>query len=357
MNKKLGIKFILAISLALVFYGILIFFLVDAESKVEGAGIQTISDAIWYSIVTLTTVGYGDLYPISVLGKVIGYVFVISSLGVLGYLIGKINSVISDMREAKHLGYKGTSFENHTVIIGWDAFSGSITQELVNAKMKVAIIVNNINDLELIKEKYDKNLVYVLLSDLSNFDLIEKSNINFSDSVFINIEDDTEKLVYFLNASKHFESSLDYIIISHSYDLNKVFKDAGISHVLSVDEFASKIIASYIFEPDVAEYIENIISSTVSENDYDMIEYRVTNDNPYINQKYNAVFFKIKNDFDAILTGIVKVDESGKRTLVKNPDDVDVTIALGDFMIVIANGSVADELSTVFNVSEGSAIN
>ena len=355
MNKRTWGRSALAIIIGAGVYTALIYLLVKAESGVPDAGIKSVSDAIWYSIVTLTTVGYGDFYPITPWGKIIGYVFVISSLGVLGYLIGKINSLIAEMRESRHLGYKGTSFQNHTVIIGWNQFAGSITQELVNANIEVAIVTDNINDLELIKEKYDKKLVYVLLSDLNNFQLIEKTNITSANSVFINIDDDTEKLVYFLNASKYFGNKLDYVLISNDSELKNVFADAGVSCVLSVDEFASKIIGSYIFEPDVAEYVEDILSSAVNENDYDIIEYRITTDNPYIGHKYNSVFFQIKEDYDAILIGIVKISEKGERNLIKNPNDPELVLGLGDFLIVIANGAVAEQLSLAFNVSEGLA--
>ena len=332
-------------------YSFLLFTLVDVESHFDGANINNMTDALWYSVVTLTTVGYGDFYPISPIGRVIGYLFVIASLGVLGYLIGKINSLISSYRDAKRLGYKGTTFTNHIVIIGWNKFSSIITQELVNANINVAIITDDINDLELIKEKYDKKLVYVLLSDI-----IEKANIKESSAVFINIEDDMEKLVYYLNASKYFPSSLNYIVLAQDIELKKVFVDAGIPCVLSIDEFASKIVASYIFEPDVAEYVEDLLASAVSDNDYDMIEYRVTKDNPYLDQDYNSVFFSIKEDYDALLIGLVKVDECGKRKLLKNPNDKELKICLDDFVIVIANGAVSDELTKSFNVTEGTVI-
>ena len=148
MNKSFGFKCFSAVLGGLLIYGILILLLMHFEAQVDGSSIKSVSDAIWYSIVTLTTVGYGDLYPISSKGKLIGYIFVISSLGVLGYLIGKINSLISGIRESKYLGYRGTDFKKHIVIIGWNQFAGAITQELVNANICVAIVTDNIADLE-----------------------------------------------------------------------------------------------------------------------------------------------------------------------------------------------------------------
>ena len=79
MKKETLIK----IGLALIIYYFLLLLLVKVEQNVNGSSIHTLTDALWYSIVTLTTVGYGDYYPISSFGKIIGSVFVIASMGLL----------------------------------------------------------------------------------------------------------------------------------------------------------------------------------------------------------------------------------------------------------------------------------
>lgn len=69
-------------------YAALIVLLVQAESGAEDALITGIPSALWYSVTTLTTVGYGDTYPVTGLGKVIGFIFQMMSLGVLAALAG-----------------------------------------------------------------------------------------------------------------------------------------------------------------------------------------------------------------------------------------------------------------------------
>ncbi len=62
------------------------------ESRADDASIKSIGDALWYMIVTLTTVGYGDLYPVTALGKLIGVLFVLSSMGLLGAILATMIS-------------------------------------------------------------------------------------------------------------------------------------------------------------------------------------------------------------------------------------------------------------------------
>lgn len=73
---------------ALLAYGLLILFLVKAESGMQGASIHSVGDALWFSLETVTTVGYGDLAPVSTVGKIISSFFAVCSIGIFSALIG-----------------------------------------------------------------------------------------------------------------------------------------------------------------------------------------------------------------------------------------------------------------------------
>lgn len=81
--------------LGLGLYTGLLVVLTVAESSRADASIQSFSDALWYSIVTLSTVGYGDLYPVTTAGKLIGILFVLLSVGALAFLVGSAVSLLT----------------------------------------------------------------------------------------------------------------------------------------------------------------------------------------------------------------------------------------------------------------------
>lgn len=66
-----------------------------AERSAPDASIQTFADAFWYSLVTLSTVGYGDLYPVTVPGKLLGAVLILLSLGFLAFLISYLIRILT----------------------------------------------------------------------------------------------------------------------------------------------------------------------------------------------------------------------------------------------------------------------
>ena len=78
----------IAIALASVLVYLLLLLGLTTAEGAAGGSIRTLGDALWYSLVTLSTVGYGDLAPITPAGRLIGALFVLLSLGVLAFLLG-----------------------------------------------------------------------------------------------------------------------------------------------------------------------------------------------------------------------------------------------------------------------------
>lgn len=89
MRKKTFWALLAALSLAA-----LLALLLLAEAPAPGATIVTVPSALWYLLTTLTTVGYGDCYPVTTAGRIIGVVFQLMSLGVLGMLFGVLISML-----------------------------------------------------------------------------------------------------------------------------------------------------------------------------------------------------------------------------------------------------------------------
>jgi voltage-gated potassium channel len=64
------------------------------ETRAPGANITTGGDALWWSIVTITTVGYGDFYPITTLGRLTGVFVMFSGIGIIGALASILASLL-----------------------------------------------------------------------------------------------------------------------------------------------------------------------------------------------------------------------------------------------------------------------
>ncbi len=89
-------KIYLYMTLILLFiYAGLLALLYFSECTDKNATIRTVGDAFWYSLVTLTTVGYGDLTPVTTLGHAVGIVFLLLSAGIMMTLFGAVISFVT----------------------------------------------------------------------------------------------------------------------------------------------------------------------------------------------------------------------------------------------------------------------
>ncbi len=350
MKQPLYRKTLITIIALISMYAVLVYWMIKLEEADPAAKINTVQDGLWYAIATLTTVGYGDLIPVTYEGRMLGFVFLLSSLGVYGFIIGQIANIMSTLKENRAMGLNGTNFENHVVIIGWNEFSQSVIGHLIAAGKKVAIITKDRHDIEIIREYYDSENAYTLFSDYNNFELMEKSNIRKSSIVFINLTDDTEKLVYIINIKKYFPD-LNYVVTLDNGNLKNTFHHAGVTYAISKNEISSKLLASYIYEPDVALFSEEILAYAHNESDYDMKQVLVREGNPLAGMFYDKAFFDLKKESNVVLIGIVKVID-GQRKMIKNPEGT-ITINQGDYLVLLMDKKGEQKLKRLFKIEEG----
>lgn len=327
-------------------YVIAVYVISQVEKGADEANIKSFTDALWYAIVTLTTVGYGDFFPVTPLGKIIGLTLIIGSIGILGFLIGEITSRISQYMEKKKNGFWGTDFTGHYIIIGWSDFGRLVAEQIFNTGHKVAFVVNSKNDLELVTDVFPTNNCFCMFADFTNMEAYTKVNLDKSKGVFVNFSEDTETLVFVLNLKKEFPMA-DIVVTCKNPSLKETFRNAGIEHIVAQSEVTSRLVASYIFEPHVASITEDLIATSVSESDFDIQQYRVLEANPLVGKKYFDVFLDLKKTIGATIIGMV---QDGK--INKNPED-NYQIKKDDYIILISDGNSKHKLEKVFGLKEG----
>jgi len=70
------------------------FLVLEAESNVVGARIKNAGDALWWAVTTVTTVGYGDVYPITTAGRYVGVITMFVGISVAGSLTASMASLL-----------------------------------------------------------------------------------------------------------------------------------------------------------------------------------------------------------------------------------------------------------------------
>jgi voltage-gated potassium channel len=84
------VTYVVGSAAMLVFVGALA--VLDVEQSAPDAKIVTFGDALWWAITTITTVGYGDMYPVTALGRTVAAALMMSGIAVLGVVTASIAS-------------------------------------------------------------------------------------------------------------------------------------------------------------------------------------------------------------------------------------------------------------------------
>jgi voltage-gated potassium channel len=336
--------------------------LVYAYFQFESFGSQSqdisLGQAVWY--VFLNPTGLGDagalkLYPATMPGKLIGVVFALSGLSLVGLFVGKVTDMFNEYREYRRLGYYGTDFEDHVIIIGWDEFSRRVVKELVLSGVQVAVVTNKKEEVDLIYDEFGEENLFVLYADYENYKQLEKANIGSAFDVFLNRSADTDTLITLLNLNNEFgDLDLRYVARVNNDELLPAFDiDGAEVDAATTFNVASGLIASHIFEPDAASFGKDMITSVAEMDDYELQQYRVDASNPWEGQSYGALYWDLYEEHSIIALGLSKRDpEQQGRKLVKLPDD-EVPVEEGDYVIMVVNGETHAVAEELFDVRQG----
>ena len=93
------VLFILIVTSFIMFY---------AENEAQPDKFSSIPATMWWGIATLTTVGYGDMVPVTALGKFLGGIFALAGVGLLALPAGILSSGFFEMLHQKNISLKGT---------------------------------------------------------------------------------------------------------------------------------------------------------------------------------------------------------------------------------------------------------
>lgn len=161
------------------------------ESAEDNSGIKDLFNSLWFSIVTVTTVGYGDLSPISSLGKIAAVVIMFIGILYIGVLTGNITSWLVERNRRKVLGLVPVKkVEGHFLILGWRQGMGELLKDILilhDLDSSYIVLVNNIEAQEVNELRQDpllKNIQYYR-GDYTNTEVLQYACGNTAEKVLI----------------------------------------------------------------------------------------------------------------------------------------------------------------------------
>jgi len=323
------------------------------ESGDDGASIKTFPNALWYTLVTLSTVGYGDMYPVTTLGKVAGGAVILCSVGLIGYTVGKLGDQLIENNRRKFLGMNGTDFKGHYIVVGWNDVSSIVIGELLSAGFRVAVLTDDERNITEIRsvfgEKNDR--LFICFGLYENDAAYARTNIDDAAGAILLCDDDTRTLIIVLHI-RQIRPDLKITAYIQNSQLRRTVENAGVSYVVSPNEVIGRMIASATFEPDVSVFLEDILSTTTSDADLDIQEYQLCDGHELVGRTMREAYQMISDRSSARLLTYSRKSPAGRWEISRSIDAEQILHA-DDFLITIVNLDAAKRLGDYLGVPQG----
>lgn len=215
-------------------------------------------DALYMTVITVSTVGFSEIHPFNETEKLFTIFLILTSLGVLGYVISVVSEYIANNNLVEELKLKKVEKQinkmaNHTIICGYGRNGRQAVSKLSNYKKSCVVIENNESVLQELKEA---NIPYIH-GDATNDQMLIKAGIKNANSLITVLSNDADNLFVAISAR---QLKKDLVIISRASDdsSDKKLKIAGADKVIIPNKLGGEHMASLVVTPDLIEFIDNL---------------------------------------------------------------------------------------------------
>jgi voltage-gated potassium channel len=310
-------------------------------------GPKNFGDALWFTAVTLSTVGYGDLYPVTTGGRIIGVGLIFFTIIFLGFMLSSIASTVMEANLMVAFGMKATKFSGHTIVCGWSPIGKVALTELLYANKKIAIITENqeeVSNIRMIGHRKDLSVIY---GDPSNDEVLLRAGTKRARTVIICTEDDTKNLIVSLHIKK-VNPKCRIIVSIRREELRKTLEVAGVTYILSPFQMSGRLVASAAFEPEVAKFVEDVSTAT---RGYDLQQFSIDANTPAAGKFIGVFSEELKTKTNTTLVAISK-PHKGRMSLIPNPD-AKIKINSGDILVILGTNDQLDHTSKYLGLRQG----
>lgn len=238
------VRLFLTILLVMLFFGTVIHF-------IEPKQFPTIFDGIWWAVVTGATVGYGDYVPLTLLGRIIGIVLILTGGGLLTFYITQFAATTvqheSDLSRGK-IAYKGN---HHIIIIGWNERSRIMMNRILkhDPKKEIVLIDQTVSQMS-----YRDFPIHFIHGDPTDDYFLQKANIKEAEKVVITADDhksekqaDNQSILTVVAVRGNHDKVPIIVEIMTDNQIDNA-KEPGASTILRPNDFMSALLYQEVFK-------------------------------------------------------------------------------------------------------------
>jgi voltage-gated potassium channel len=283
-------------------------------------------DALYMTVITITTVGYGEVHQLSKEGRLFTVFLIILSFGVVAYIVGSTSQTIIAGQLRKILGRRKLEkrvkkLKDHFIICGYGRIGSFIAREFYEEGVPFVVVEKSSETIKLIEE----NEFPYVEGDADEDEILIRAGAEKAKGLIAAVQSDADNLYITLSARS---LNPNLFILSRADDAaaEKKLLSAGANRVVSPYLMGAARIVNAVLRPNVVEFVDLVVQRKHLE--LQLEEVAVEDDNRFKGKPLRDS--GIRRDLGLIVVAIKK--ESGK--MVFNPSS-ETIIEKGDILIVL----------------------
>ena len=214
-------------------------------------------DAFYMTVITITTVGFGEVVPLDDVDKLFTSILILSSIFILAYAISVITEYmlsknnIGNLRE-KRIHKIIDSMKDHVIVCGYGRNGKQAVEKLIAYKKPFVIIEK---DHEVV-DKFGSAALFVE-GNASDYEVLKEAGVNRANTLICALPSDADNLFIVLTA-RQMNPNLRIISRATEETSYKKLKLAGADNVILPEKIGGDHMASLVVVPDLVEFLDNL---------------------------------------------------------------------------------------------------
>lgn len=227
------------------------------------------------TIITITTIGYTEVEPLSNTGKVFNIFLIFTSFSVFTYALARLTQYIASGEMAlyfktRRLMQAMDKLSNHVIICGFGRNGQQAALTLKTHKFSFVVIESKVVNINQWLED-DHSLIY-LHADATDDDVLIRAGIKRAKALIVTLPEDTDNVFIVLSA-RALNSRIQIISRASQQSSTLKLKKAGADNIIMPDKIGGLHMATLVSKPDVIEFIEYLSSEEGESINVESVDY------------------------------------------------------------------------------------
>ncbi|MBP1739906.1 MAG: Ion transport 2 domain protein [Deltaproteobacteria bacterium] len=314
--KKERILRFLGATCAIILLGATSLFIADRYYATKGAA--GILDAIYWAVVTIATVGYGDVVPNSPVAKVLALVIILSGPALLSLLTASVASMLVEKKIREGQGLETIKDRDHVIICGWnengDKVVDGILLQLKGTKSKI-VLVNELDkeDIQSIQYQYKDYDIAFVRGNFVKEEVLARANLPRARAAIVladlsggrTVDKADERTIFGTMTIKSMASKVRTCAeLIHGENREHLLR-ANVDEIIARGESTGALLATAAISPGLADSIKVLLNN----QDPNKL-WRVPVPSRFEDKTFGELLPYFRDKFQALLVGVVREKES-----------------------------------------------